>query len=150
MMCSSRNNFLPNAPFVGTNRILELLEQMPAAEFEVAHRSGLDIGEVTVLSLRLVTPSTTCGVTALPLQAKHNRVFSVQSQTLDAHKHHYSLCIASLCRGMGVQVAPSGTGSVIFQQLQTQGTGCKALRQRVALVSSRVIRAEEPTRCEIC
>lgn len=32
-------------------------------------------------------------------------------------------------------------GQCIFRQLQTEGTGWKALRQRLALVSSRAIRA---------
>lgn len=40
-------------------------------------------------------------------------------------------------------------GQCIVQQLQTEGTGWKALRQRLALVSSRVIRVEELTQCEI-
>lgn len=35
-----------------------------------------------------------------------------KAKTLNANKHHYSLCIASLCRWVGGQVAPSGTGSV--------------------------------------
>lgn len=40
-------------------------------------------------------------------------------------------------------------GQCIFRQLQTEGTGWKALRQRLALVSSRAVRAEELTGCEI-